>query len=211
MTDFADARRRMVDSQLRPQAVVDPYVLAAMAGVAREDFVPASHRAVAYADTSIPLGERRGMASCAVTGRLLNALEPRPGEAVLVVGAATGYSAALLAAIGCRVTALEADPLFADSLAKLSGVTLADGPLAEGHPAGAPFDAILIDGAVEELPPALLAQLREGGRIAAVLVERGVGRLTVGTVAPHGIGLTSFGDAGAPALPGFARPKTFTF
>ncbi|RST30351.1 protein-L-isoaspartate O-methyltransferase [Sphingomonas ginkgonis] len=211
MTDFADIRRRMVESQLRPQGVVDPFVLEAMSTLPREDYVPASQREVAYADAIIPLGERRGLPTCSVTGRLLNAVAARPDERVMVVGAGTGYAAALFAHMGCRVTAVENDPLFADNLARLTGVTLVSGELAAGHAANAPYDVIVIDGAIEQIPPAIVEQLGEGGRIATVLVERGVGRLTLGFKAPHGVGYSSFGDVGCPALPGFARPRVFTF
>lgn len=211
MTDFADARRRMVDSQLRPQGVVDPLVIAAMAAIPREDFLPAPQRALAYADQVVPLGQGRGLNAPATAGLLLNELAPRPGENALLVGAGTGYMAAILARIGCQVTALECDSAFSDSLSRVAGAALATGPLAAGHPAGAPYDLILIDGAVEAIPPAIVAQLRTGGRLAAVLLERGVGRVVIGRSAPHGFGLASIADVGAPALPGFARPAVFTF
>lgn len=212
MDDFVAARRTMIDSQLRPEGVADPALVNAIASLPREKFVPESARSLAYGDRLVPLGNGRALAPPAVTGRLLGELEPRRGERALVVGAATGYSAALLEALGLEVTALESDPaLAAMARAALPDIDLVEGDLAAGYPAGAPYDIILIDGAIEHIPPEITAQLVEGGRIAAVIVDRGVGRLTVGRNAGGRVGLRTIADADVAPLPGFERPKAFTF
>ncbi len=208
--DYAAARRTMVENQLRPQGVTDAGVIAGMGAVARELFVPAAVRPLAYADRALALGGGRFLSPPAALGELLTAMAPESGHRALVVGAATGYSAALLAHIGCRVTALDCAPDLAAS-ARDHGLNVVEGLLADGHAAGAPYDLILIDGAVEYLPDALIEQLADGGRLGAALVERGISRLIVGRKAGGGFGHLSIGDAGVPALPGFARPRAFTF
>jgi protein-L-isoaspartate(D-aspartate) O-methyltransferase len=147
-------------------------------------------------------------------GRLLTQAGPREGERALLVGAATGYAAAVLERLVGPLVAVEEDPeLAAEAKRALVGsqVTLVEGPLAQGWPDGAPYDFILIDGAVEFVPDALIAQLRDGGRLAAALLERGVTRLALGRKAGDGFAMAAFADAAAAVLPGFVRPKTFTF
>jgi protein-L-isoaspartate(D-aspartate) O-methyltransferase len=208
--DYAAARRSMVDNQLRPQGVTDVGVIAAMKAVPREQFVPEATRPMAYTDRSLALGHGRLLASPAVHGQLLTQMAPEKGHRALVVGAGTGYSATLLAHIGCTVTALEVEPQLA-AIARGLGLTLVEGPLADGHAAAAPYDIILIDGAVEFIPDALVEQLADGGRLGTALVERGISRMIVGRKAGGGFGYLSIGDAGVPALPGFALPRAFTF
>jgi protein-L-isoaspartate(D-aspartate) O-methyltransferase len=209
--DFAQARRAMVDSQLRPQAVTDPLVVAAMASVPREAFVPASSVASAYIDRMVSLGGSRMLSPAASLGRMLTELRCRKGERILVVGAGSGYSSAVLAAMGLEVMAVESDPLLLEQLRDLSGITVHAGPLEEGAPALAPFDLILVDGQVERLPDALVEQLKPGGKLAACLLENGIPRLMVGTRSVHGFGLKTFADASMAPLPGFAQPAVFTF
>ena len=212
MQHFGAARRAMIDSQLRPEGVVDAAVINAIASLPRENFVPPAARALAYGDRPVPLGKGRALAPPAVIGRLLGELEPRPGERALVVGAATGYSAALLDALGVQVTALEIDPdLIAMARSALPGLDLVEGDLAAGYLAGAPYDIILVDGAVDHIPPAISAQLVEGGRIGAVIVDRGIGRLSVGQNAGGRVGFRTIADVDVVPLPGFERPKAFTF
>ena len=209
--DYAAARQAMVDSQLRPQGVNDPAVIAAMSIVPRESFVPEEQRPIAYADRSIPLAEGRAMPAPAVTGLLLTALAPLRGESALVIGAATGYSASVLKEMGVQVAALEASPALA-AVAREQGVAVAEGPLAKGQKKGSPYDFILIDGAIEEIPEALIDQLKEGGRLGAGLIgDGGIVRLIVGRKAGGGFGFHSIADAGTPRLPGFERPRAFTF
>ena len=210
MSDTSLARRAMVDSQLRPEAVTDRGVLAAMATVERERFVPDSHKALAYFDRPLPIGGGRTMMPPAALGRLLSELAPVAGERALVVGSGSGYSAALLAAIGLDVTALESDQALADA-ADQAGVATKVGDLAVGWAADAPYDLILVDGAVEQIPAALIKQLSPRGRLGGALVDRGVTRLVVGRVSGGALGLATISDADVAVLPGFARPRAFTF
>ena len=208
--DFAAARRAMVENQLRPVGVSDPLVLDAMGSVAREQFVPEESRPLAYADRSIAIGQGRHLSAPAVIGQLLTQLAPKPGETALVVGAGTGYAAAVLAAIGCEVAALESSTGLAARAREL-GITVAEGPLEAGHKAGAPYDLILIDGAVEFIPDAIVKQLADGGRLGAALAEDGITRLIVGQKVAGAFGYLSIADAGVAPLPGFTRPRGFRF
>ena len=208
--DFTTARRAMVDSQLRPQGVTDHALLQAMGSVERERFAPTEVRPLAYIDRSLALGSGRFLAPPAVLGQLLTQMMPLPGERALVVGAGTGYSAAVLQAMGLTVAALESDANLAAE-ARANGVTVVEGELERGHKAGAPYDIILIDGAVEHVPDAITAQLADGGRLGGAICECGVTRLIVGRKAGGAFGYLSIGDAGVAALPGFSRPRTFTF
>lgn len=205
--EFAAARRAMIDSQLRPLGVIDRGVLAAMGTVPRERFIPAEQWPIAYADVVVPIGKGRALSPPIVLGRLLSALEPRPGERALVVGAATGYSAAVLAEIGLDVVALDQD-LLTPSITRVQPVT---GPLHQGWAANAPYDLILIDSAIAALPDAILAQLGDGGRLGAVVKEQGVCRLVVGSKVGDRVGMRSIADVNAAELPGFERPVAFTF
>jgi protein-L-isoaspartate(D-aspartate) O-methyltransferase len=210
MQDFSLARRAMVDSQLRPEAVTDRGVLAAMATVERERFVPESAKALAYFDRPLRLSGDRAMMPPAALGRLLSELAPRAGERALVVGSGTGYAAALLKAIGLEVVALESNEALAKAAGD-AGVETVAGDLAEGWAKGAPYDIILLDGAVEEVPATVIKQLAPSGRLAGAIVDRGVTRLVVGRVAGGSLGLRSLADADVAVLPGFSRPRAFTF
>ena len=183
------ARRAMIDNQLRPEAVTDAGVLAAMAAIPREEFVPAEARVFAYVDRTIPCGNGRSMMPPAAIGRLLSELAPRPGERALVVGAPSRYSAALLEHIGLDVTAV-------------------DGPDAGD---GEPFDLSLLDGAVDEVPQALVDRLAPGGRLGTAICDRGVTRLATGRAVGGRLGLRGFADANVALLPQFERRKSFTF
>ena len=208
--DFAAARLAMVENQLRPQGVVDPAVTAAMGAVERERFVPDAARPLAYVDRALALGGGRFLPAPAVLGQLLTQMMPELGRRALVVAAGTGYSAAVLIAIGLEVVAVESAPELA-AVARQLGIQVVEGPLEQGDPRGGAYDLILIDGAVEVIPEAIVAQLADGGRLGTALIERGVTRLIVGRKAGDAFGYLSFGDAGVPALPGFSRPKEFIF
>ena len=213
--DFPAMRRAMVDSQLRTNAVSDPRVTAAIESVAREEFVPADRRATAYVDRAIPLSATRSMNPPLVTARLIVEAGIAPTDAVLVVGAASGYAAAVVAGLAHSVVALESDAALAGAakaqLKGLPNVTVVTGDLAKGHAKGAPYDVILIDGAVEQIPDALIRQLADTGRLAAAVMDGGVSRLSIGYKAGAGFGLDPIMDADAVALPGFAKPKAFSF
>jgi protein-L-isoaspartate(D-aspartate) O-methyltransferase len=187
--DFAAARRAMVDSQLRPQGVSDPAVLAAMGLVPREEFVPEAARPLAYSDRPVDLGEGKALMPPTALGRLIMELEARPGERALVVGSGNGYAARVLAALGVSVD------------------------MAEGHhDAGKSlYDLILIDGAVEDIPASLVARVGPGGRIGTAVCDNGVTRLAIGKVSSGVLGLRRFADAEVPVLSAFTRPRAFTF
>jgi protein-L-isoaspartate(D-aspartate) O-methyltransferase len=212
---FDAMRHAMVASQLRTTAVNDQRVVAAMARVPREAFVPDAIRAIAYRDTALPLGGGRELNVPMATGRLLTQAELRSADRVLLIGGATGYTAAVLAEIVAHVTAVEvsADLVAAARAAPIdpARIEIVEGPLESGHAAGAPYDVLIVDGAVEALPDALVSQVRSGGRIVTGLVERGVTRLASGVKTDGGFGLVPFLDVDCVTLPGFARPKTFTF
>jgi protein-L-isoaspartate(D-aspartate) O-methyltransferase len=211
----AAMRQAMVSSQLRTTGVDDVRVVAAMGTVPRERFVPTTSASIAYRDGALPLGGGRAQNPPMPTGRLLTQAEILAEDRVLLIGAATGYTAALLALLGARVTAVESDPALAaqarDNLADQDAVMVVEAPLQEGHADGAPYDVLLIDGAVEEVPVRLIEQLRVGGRIATGLVERGVTRLASGRRTANGHGVVPFADAECVVLPGFARPSGFRF
>ena len=205
----------MVSSQLRTNNVSDPRIVAAMEAVARERFVPAERAALAYVDVPVPLGNGRALNAPLATARLIAESGVKAGEKVLIVGAATGYAAALLAELGARVTALEVDESLLASarkaLAKVHGVSLVSGRLEAGWRKGAPYDVILIDGAIEALPEVFAAQLSAGGRLLTGLVDKGVTRLALGRKAGSGVRLVSFAGLEAVPLPGFFAPSGFSF
>ncbi|MCW3847681.1 protein-L-isoaspartate O-methyltransferase [Sphingomonas sp. LB-2] len=211
---FDAMRSAMVSNQLRTNAVNDPRVVDAMRDVAREDYLPEAHRGIAYRDTLLPLNGGRRHNSPLATGRLITEARVEAGDKVLLIGAAGGYAAAVLAKLGASVTAVEEDEsLFALATAALAGqgVTLVQGPLAAGSANGAPYDVLIIDGAVEHVPDALVAQLRPGARVTAGIADRGVTRLASGRRTDGGFGLVDFADLECATLPGFARPTTFKF
>jgi protein-L-isoaspartate(D-aspartate) O-methyltransferase len=212
--NFDHMRRAMIASQLRTTGTNDPAVLAAMGEVARERFVPAGRIALAYADALVPLKPGRQLNNPMALGRLLTEAAPEKAAKALVVGAATGYAAAVVAKLTPHVVALEEDAELAATARETlagTGVTLIEGPLGQGYSEGAPYDLILIDGAVEFVPQALIDQLKDGGKLASAILEDGVTRLALGRKAGDGFGMAAFADAAAAILPGFVKPKSFTF
>lgn len=187
----AAARRAMIDSQLRTSGVNEPWVLAAMNAVPREDFVPHGARAAAYTDRAVPLGNGRFLAAPLVQGRMLAEAKPGPDDTALIVSASGGYLAALVKPL---VGALEVKDV--DDVGKLKK--------------GA-FSLILIDGAIEELPAGIAAALAEGGRIVGGLVTRGVTRLATGAKAGGVVSWLLLADIGIPVLPEFAAPRRWSF
>ena len=208
--DYSAARQAMVDGQLRPQGVNDPAVIEAMSLVPREQFVPEDVRPLAYSDRAVPLGGGRMLGPPEALGLLLTAIGPRRGERGLVVGAGTGYAAAVVAQMGIDVIALESSGELA-AVGRRAGITVVEGALEAGHDKGAPYDFVLIDGAVAFVPDAIVEQLADGGRIGFARVDRGITRLMFGRKAAGSLGFHSLADVGVPALPGFTRPRAFTF
>lgn len=212
---FDAMRQAMVSGQLRTTAVDDSRLVAAIARVHRQAFVPSAVREIAYRDTPVPLGRGRALNAPMATGRLLNQAFLHADDRVLLIGAATGYAAAVLALLVRSVVAVESDPTLVAAaranLADTPSVSVVEGPLEAGHAAGAPFDALVIDGAVEHVPAALIEQLGIGGRLTTGLVDRGVTRLASGRRSDRGFGVTAFADAECVVLPGFVGPAAFTF
>lgn len=200
----------MIDSQLKPLGVNDPAVIEVMASVERERFVDAHWRPIAYTDRAVPMGDGRALSAPSVLGQLLTEVMPQAGDRALVVGAGTGYSAAVLMAMGLEVFALESSAALAE-MARGNGIEIVEGPLEKGWAGAAPYDLILIDGAIAFVPDAIAAQLKDGGYLATALVDRGVCRLVTGRKSSGSIGYHTLADAGVAALPGFSRPRGFTF
>jgi protein-L-isoaspartate(D-aspartate) O-methyltransferase len=215
---LTDARNRMVDSQIRPNRVSDPRILDSMRGLPRERFLPAAAWPLAYADQNVPLDGGRVLLQPMVLARLLQAAMPLPDEAVLVVAAGTGYSAALLAAMGCKVIALEASASLLEMgksvlSAVAPSVTLVTGALGLGWPSAAPYDLILVDGAVPEIPALLAGQLnRDSGRLVTIVRDTDHSSHAVqAEPTPAGVSVRALFDCQAPVLPGFAMAPVFQF
>ena len=215
ITSFEAMRHAMVQSQLRTNAVNDPRVVTAMATVAREKFVPADVRLLAYRDTAVAIGNGRFLNVPIATGKLLTEAYLLPTDRVLLIGAAGGYTAAVLARLVASVVAVESDhdlaALARESLKGLANVALVEGPLEKGHAKAAPYDVLVVDGCVEQLPENLVSQVAPGGRVVAGIVERGVRRLATGRAIKGAFGLRAFADIDCVALPGFAAPRGFAF
>jgi protein-L-isoaspartate(D-aspartate) O-methyltransferase len=227
MTDFERSRASMVESQLRPNEVTDTRLLAAMRSLPRERFVPQRLRPLAYIDEALEIfpsidgAPARFLLAPMVLARLIQLAAAEPDDAVLDVGSATGYSTAVLAQLARFVTGLEPEPALAgaarDALRGLGidNAEIVEGPLAAGHKPGAPYDVILLNGRVAEVPGFLIAQLKEDGRLATILPaganagSQGRAYLFV-KVGGEASGVPLF-DAGARPLPGFAPESAFTF
>jgi protein-L-isoaspartate(D-aspartate) O-methyltransferase len=219
--EMGAARKHMVDGQLRPNRVTDPRLLAAMGEIPRERFLPPHLAARAYADEDVRLPGGRALIEPMVIAKLLQLLAIRDGDRVLVVGAGTGYAAAVAARCGGRVVALEEDAaLAADARRAVAGLAtpdslrLVEGPLAGGFPDGAPYDAILIEGEVPEIPAPIAAQLAEGGRLATVLAAAARGlspRAVLGRRVAGSFGTVDAFDCATIALPAFRRAPGFVF
>lgn len=217
MVDFALQRTNMVESQVRPSDITDRRIIRAMLDIARETYCPASSAATAYMDLDVKVNSTRSLTAVRVLAKLIQGLDLAETDHVLHVGAATGYASAILARLAAKITALEIDAGLAVALAKnivdhnLKSVTPVIGPLAAGHAAGAPYDAILVDGSVVDVPQALIDQLRDGGRMVAVIGVGRVGRITRWQRRSSAVDSRILGDAGAPPLPGFDKAATFVF
>lgn len=216
--DWAATRKWMVDGQLRPNKVTDSRLLEAMLDLPRQDFVPLAQAARAYADADVPVAPGREMAKPMTLGRLLQLAAVKPGEKVLVVGAGSGYGAAVLARMGATVSALESEPsLLAIAKAVLpvvgeaGAVSLVEGELTAGHPGAAPYDLVLIEGLVEAIPAAIVGQIAEGGRLVAVRRQPGRGPAAIlGRRLGGGLTVTEAFDLTAPALSAFVPAPSFS-
>jgi protein-L-isoaspartate(D-aspartate) O-methyltransferase len=217
MTDFAAARRNMVDGQVRTADVTDLRIIAAMREVPREQFVAPALAGLAYLDLDVPVGAdahgARRLIKPMVLAKLIQAADLAATDRVLDVGCATGYGAAVLARIAGHVVALEQDAglVKAEALAGCPNLTLAAGPLAEGFPQGGPYDAILLEGATELAPQALFRQLKDGGRLVCVLGAGPGAKAMLYRRSGEEVGGRPIFDAAAPVLPGFVKPPVFAF
>jgi len=221
MTDFAAARRMMVDGQVRTADVTDPRLIAAMLELPRERFFPEDKAALAYLDLDITVSEPgrpvRRLLKPMVLAKLIQVAGVGEGERALDVGCATGYSTAVLARLAGSVIGLEQDATLARQAADalnasdVSSARIVTGTLAEGCPAEGPFDVILLQGTTEVPPQALLAQLADGGRLVCVLGEGPVGKGMIYSNSGGRISGRAVFDATAAPLPGFAKPREFAF
>jgi protein-L-isoaspartate(D-aspartate) O-methyltransferase len=217
MPDYRAIRKTMVDAQVRANDVADPRIHAAMLAVPRERYVPAVRRGLAYAEVPLEVSQGRFLLDPRTFAKMIQLAEIRPDDRVLDVGCATGYSAAVLARLGAEVVALEQDAdlvrLASEILAAegVSHVAVVQGSLVEGVKAQAPYDVILINGAVETVPEQLFAQLAEGGRLVAVIQENSAGRATLFVKQNSRIGSWPGFDAGVPLLAGFRKAVGFVF
>jgi protein-L-isoaspartate(D-aspartate) O-methyltransferase len=215
--DYARARSNMVQNQLRPNRVDDPSVLNAMAEVPRERFLPKALRGVAYADEDLPLPDGSWLIEPRVLARLIQAAEVRPNDVVLVIGCTTGYAGAVLSRLTGTVILLEPPSVaerveaLLDDLGVDNVVVVASDDPAGGHPSQAPFDVIFLVGSVPGVPPALLEQIGEGGRIVAVLDDGRIGKATVFTKLHGVVGRREICDAQTPPCPGLEPSPGFAF
>ena len=221
MSGFATARQRMVDGQVRPSDVTDLRIIDAMLAVPREAFVPENQRPLAYLDLDLDVGEaasaKRFLIKPVVAARMLQAAEIRDTDKVLVAGGATGYMAALVARLAGQVIATETDPAQAAKARQvlaqlgLANVTFQAAAPADGDPANAPYDVIVLDGATEVTPERLYGQLREGGRLVGIFAMTRPSRALIVTRSHADFGHRALFDASAPVLPGLERLPAFVF
>lgn len=217
MLDGARLRTKMVDGQVRPNDVTDLRLIDAMLEVPREPFMPSGKTELAYVDLNVPLAGGRALIQPMVLARTIQAADVTSTDKVLEIGAATGYSTALLARIAGAVTAVEEDPALVSAArgaleqVGASRVQIVQGPLTVGHAAGAPYDVIFLWGSAEILPDAIVAQLADGGRLLVVEGQGQAARAMLYTRSGAEVSGRVLMNAAVPPLPGFAREKTFVF
>jgi protein-L-isoaspartate(D-aspartate) O-methyltransferase len=215
MTDFAAARRHMVDGQVRTTDVTDLRVISAMLEVPRERFMPQASAAIAYLDLDVPVEGGRRLLRPMVLAKLIQAAELEATDRVLDVGCATGYTAAVLARVASQVVALEQDASLAkaarEALSSYPNVDAVNGTLAEGWPKAAPYDVAVLDGATDVVPHALCQQLKDGGRLVCVLGSGPGSKAMLYRRSGGDVGGRPVFDASAGLLPGFAKTPVFAF
>jgi len=217
MTDFTAAREAMVDCQVRPSDVTKYPIIDALLRTPREIYVPADKQSVAYMGEHIAVSANRSILDARTFAKMLDAVSITADELVLDVACGTGYSTAVIAQMAEAVVAVEDDA----DLAKLASETLAEAgvdnafvinaPLTGGAAKHGPYDVIVVEGAIEVFSDALANQLKDGGRVVAILVEDSIGQCNIGKKVGPNINWRSDFDANAPMLDGFAKPKAFSF
>ncbi len=216
MTDFAANRTMMVDTQVRPSDVTKFPIIDALLTVRREAFVPQSRREVAYADANITLGAGRVIFEPRTLAKMLDAMGIEQGDMVLCVGAGLGYSAAVLSRMAEAVIAVEQDADMARDAETIlaeqgaDNVVVIEGDLAAGAAKHGPYDAIIIEGGVENVPTSLTDQLKDGGRIGAVFMRGGLGECRIGYKAGSQVNWRLAFNASAPVLSGFEAEASFS-
>jgi len=217
MTDFSAARRHMVDGQVRPSEVTDLRVITAMLEVPRERFVGSVATSLAYLDLDLDVGAgaSRRLLKPMVLAKLIDAVDLSATDRVLDVGCATGYAAAVLARIAGQVVALEQDDGLAKAaqaaLSSQANVSVVSGPLVDGWRQGAPYDVILIEGAIEIEPQAFCSQLKDGGRLVCIVGAAPGAKAMLYRRSGEEMGGRVIFDAAAALLPGFAKQPVFAF
>ncbi|MEM6972428.1 MAG: protein-L-isoaspartate O-methyltransferase [Pseudomonadota bacterium] len=217
MPGFENARRAMVDTQVRPSDVTRYPIIEAMLAVPRERFVPASRREIAYAETDVPLAPGRALLAPRTLAKMLEAATIDPADLVLDLAPATGYSTALIARMAEAVVAIEPDAdLCATAQARLDelevmNAAISPGAVEDGDPDHGPYDVILVNGAVEQVPAELTAQLKDGGRLVAIFLDGPVGRCRVVTRAGDALSDRRAFDVDAPLIEGFRKARAFEF
>lgn len=215
MSDFSVRRTMMVDTQVRPSDVTKFPIIEAMLTVPREEFVPAAQREAAYMGENLDLGQGRVLLEPRTLAKMLDALAISPSELVLDIGSALGYSAAIIAHLAEAVVALEEDEaMVAEAQEALlaagsDNAILHNGPLAEGAAAHGPYDVIVVEGGVAHVPDAILAQLKDGGRIAALFMEGALGEVRIGYKRGDHVSWRMSFNASAPLLAGFGNAEVF--
>ncbi len=215
MTEYAARRTMMVDTQVRPSDVTKFPIIEAMLTVPRERFVPDAARETAYMGEHVHLGGGRVVLDPRSFAKMLDAVDIEPDELVLDLGCGLGYSAAVLSRLAEAVVAVEEDGAMAsEAETNLSGISaynvaVVEAPLTDGSAKHGPYDAILVQGAVEQLPEAILAQVKEGGRIAAIFLEGALGTCRIGYKIDGHFSWRYAFNATAPVLPGFRRQPAF--
>lgn len=215
MTDFAARRTTMVDTQVRPSDVTKFPVIDAMLTIPREEFVPASRRGVAYSGENLEIGHGRVLLEPRTLAKMVDALDIQPTDLIMDIGCGYGYSSAVIARMAEAVVgiedneemAVEAERRLAD--AQVFNVAVLNCPLAKGAPGQAPYDAILIEGGVEEIPSALVDQMKDGGRIVATFLENSLGVVRIGHKLNGRIDWRFSFNAHAPLLKGFEKTRGF--
>lgn len=217
MSEYTAARTAMVDCQVRPSDVTKYPIIDALLTIKRETFVPKNKASVAYAGEHISLGAGRYLLDARTFGKLLDAVNIQPDDMVLDIGCGMGYSAAVIATMASVVVGVESDEDLAEQAAKnlidqdIDNALVIHGDLASGHKKHAPYDVVIFEGSIETLPASIADQVKEGGRLAAIFMNDGVGQCRIGHKSGDTISWKNAFDATAPMIPGFEQEQPFTF